>query len=365
MEPKKEVFNDQRFSRITKDPRFWEMPEKDRKIKIDKRFRAMFHDKKFKLKYTVDKRGRPVNHSSTEDLKRFYALSDSDSDVSEGDGKRTEKKKTKSKGKRGSEKSVDAKDSNVAGYKSSPVSRSDVFKNESQKGKPLKTMKDNKNTTAVSAVHEKDDSSVSCVNKKDLKNKTCKNEESSDLDEPEDSGETEEEKESDKNGELEEEIDDGEVTEESTSDDGEGETGEGSETDDDESDSGPDLARGKGNVETSSEDEEEDDMTDLFPKDPEIVHRWGELSEDAPREDKITCRLAVCNMDWDRLKAKDLLALFNSFTPKGGVIFSVKIYPSEFGKIRMKEEEISGPTELLSLPENVTEKDRFGDHNYV
>lgn len=62
-------------------------------------------------------------------------------------------------------------------------------------------------------------------------------------------------------------------------------------------------------------------------------------------------------MDWDRLKAKDLLALFNSFKPKGGVVFSVKIYPSEFGKQRMKEEQIQGPVELLSIPEDAPEKD--------
>uniref|UniRef100_A0A8I3ZZZ0 ESF1 nucleolar pre-rRNA processing protein homolog n=1 Tax=Callithrix jacchus TaxID=9483 RepID=A0A8I3ZZZ0_CALJA len=125
--------------------------------------------------------------------------------------------------------------------------------------------------------------------------------------------------------------------------------------DDDESDSGPDLARGKGNIETSSEDE--DDMADLFPEESGFEHAWRELDKDAPCADEITRRLAVCNMDWDRLKAKDLLALFNSFKPKGGVIFSVKIYPSEFGKERMKEEQVQGPVELLSIPEDAPEKD--------
>uniref|UniRef100_A0A8C5UXP6 ESF1 nucleolar pre-rRNA processing protein homolog n=1 Tax=Microcebus murinus TaxID=30608 RepID=A0A8C5UXP6_MICMU len=123
----------------------------------------------------------------------------------------------------------------------------------------------------------------------------------------------------------------------------------------DESDSGPDLARGKGNIETSSEDE--DDMADLFPEESGFEHAWRELDKDAPRADEITHRLAVCNMDWDRLKAKDLLALFNSFKPKGGVVFSVKIYPSEFGKERMKEEQVQGPVELLSIPEDAPEKD--------
>ncbi|NXF29785.1 ESF1 protein, partial [Nyctibius bracteatus] len=100
MASQEEILRDERFSCVTRDPRFWEMPEKERKIKIDKRFRAMFHDKKFKLKCTVDKRGRPLSYTSTENLRKFYALSESDSDLSENDSKEhTEKKKKKKKPK--------------------------------------------------------------------------------------------------------------------------------------------------------------------------------------------------------------------------------------------------------------------------
>lgn len=87
MSSKKNQGGDERFLRVQKDPRFWEMPEKERKIKIDKRFQSMFHDKRFKVKYTVDKRGRPINHTSTEDLKRFYKLSDSEDEDDEEDVK--------------------------------------------------------------------------------------------------------------------------------------------------------------------------------------------------------------------------------------------------------------------------------------
>ncbi|NWR13118.1 ESF1 protein, partial [Paradoxornis webbianus] len=97
MSSQEEILSDGRFSHIARDPRFWEMPERERKVKIDKRFRAMFHDKKFKLRYTVDKRGRPVNYSSAENLRRFYALSESDSDLSEGEGKELAGKKKKKK----------------------------------------------------------------------------------------------------------------------------------------------------------------------------------------------------------------------------------------------------------------------------
>lgn len=99
MSSKKNQGGDERFLRVQKDPRFWEMPERERKVKIDKRFQSMFHDKRFKVKYTVDKRGRPINLTSTEDLKRFYQVSDSEGDEDEGDEKSQKAAEVKKKSK--------------------------------------------------------------------------------------------------------------------------------------------------------------------------------------------------------------------------------------------------------------------------
>ncbi|XP_034053276.1 uncharacterized protein LOC117533561 isoform X2 [Gymnodraco acuticeps] len=82
---------DERFLRVQKDPRFWEMPERERKI--DKRFQSMFHDKRFTEKYTVNKRGRPINQTSTEDLKRFYNVSSSEDEDDDEEGVKSKKKK--------------------------------------------------------------------------------------------------------------------------------------------------------------------------------------------------------------------------------------------------------------------------------
>lgn len=106
-----------------------------------------------------------------------------------------------------------------------------------------------------------------------------------------------------------------------------------------------DYARGELPLmsDSSSDDESSEDENDpeLF-----IEHVWGELDNDAPQTEDSTKRLACCNMDWDRIRAADIMVLCNSFLPPGGSILSVKIYPSEFGKERMAEEELKGPQEL-------------------
>uniref|UniRef100_A0A3B5LXU0 ESF1, nucleolar pre-rRNA processing protein, homolog (S. cerevisiae) n=1 Tax=Xiphophorus couchianus TaxID=32473 RepID=A0A3B5LXU0_9TELE len=172
--------------------------------------------------------------------------------------------------------------------------------------------------------------------------------------------EEEEEKEEEEEEEEEKEEEDDVQHQSGDDDDDDDDEESGLDSDDD---SGPDLARGKGNMETSSdEDEDDDDVDDILRKEEEqIEHDWGELCRDARRSEEVSARLAVCNMDWDRMKAKDLLALFSSFVPKGGAVLSVKIFPSEFGKERLKVEETQGPPELKVLPddsENETEEDR-------
>ncbi|KAJ8794920.1 hypothetical protein J1605_018774 [Eschrichtius robustus] len=421
MASKQEIMSDQRFRRVAKDPRFWEMPEKDRKIKIDKRFRAMFHDKKFKLNYAVDKRGRPINHSTTEDLKRFYDLSDSDSDLSDEDNKALNQKKMKKKKpqtknekesknlveeKKKETKKINQKDSGkkndldnsgrIQKMKTSckskkiesisPKNDSKEFIQKSTKGKKA-IVQHNIDLFPKGKLRTVDSGTSEIAQSPKVKYSETGREIQSvvpfimarDSDGHENSAsgkmfdkealEEDSESASEIGGdeESEDEItgicravaadlhdDDGDDNDGGNENDEEEDEDEDSE-DDDESDSGPDLARGKGNIETSSEDEE--DVAYLLPEESGFEHAWRELDKDAPRADEITHRLAVCNMDWDRLKAKDLLALFNSFKPKGGVIFSVKIYPSEFGKERMKEEQVQGPVELLSIPEDAPEKD--------
>ena len=95
----------------------------------------------------------------------------------------------------------------------------------------------------------------------------------------------------------------------------------------------------------------------------EVEHDWAELDKDVVRSSDISRRLAVCNVDWDRIKAQDLFVLVNSFTPGGGSVLSVRIFASDFGKKRMAEEEVRGPIEVVATPVIDDDDDDDGDPN--
>jgi hypothetical protein len=64
---------------------------------------------------------------------------------------------------------------------------------------------------------------------------------------------------------------------------------------------------------------------------------------------EVTKRIAIVNLDWDHVRSTDLMALFASFLPanEGGRIEKISVYPSEFGKERMQQEELEGPPKAL------------------
>jgi len=62
-----------------------------------------------------------------------------------------------------------------------------------------------------------------------------------------------------------------------------------------------------------------------------------EFDADVERTDESTRRLAVCNMEWDRISAVELTVIFGSVLPPGDSILGVRKYRSENGKERMKK----------------------------
>ncbi|XP_038072502.1 ESF1 homolog [Patiria miniata] len=311
-----EAEDDNRFAIISHDPRFRKISQRARKVKIDKRFHGMFKDDNFKLKYTVDKRGRPINLTSNENLRKFYELSSSEDDESSEEGEVAQSASGEDVGKE-------------ASSKIRRLSGKEKLKDQLRRRKERRVEKP-KTLAPKSKVDGADEHQ-----KRPVQGTT--DEDDTDDDSDRDSGDSKDHRPSrSKRADL--------PAKQSL----------------------PlrvDLARGQGNMESSSDSDSDSDSdygsSDREEAGPEL--QWGELDRDAPRSGDQSARLALCNMDWDRVTGNDLLVLFNSFKPTGGVIHSVKIYPSEYGLEKMREEDARGPAELV---EDGGKSEEIGDDRH-
>lgn len=76
---------------------------------------------------------------------------------------------------------------------------------------------------------------------------------------------------------------------------------------------------------------------------------WDKLQTGIRHVEWASKRLAVCNMDWDHVKAEDLFLLLLSFKPASGELKTVSIYLSDFGAEQLEIEEKQGPKMDLKI----------------
>lgn len=111
-----------------------------------------------------------------------------------------------------------------------------------------------------------------------------------------------------------------------------------------------------GGLSSSSEEsdsEEEEEYDEEVVDQTELAGQGNEV----PMGD-VTDRLAAVNMDWDNIRASDIMAVASSFVPADGRILNVTIYPSEFGRGRLEREAIEGPPkEIFSAAAKERTKD--------
>jgi len=111
------------------------------------------------------------------------------------------------------------------------------------------------------------------------------------------------------------------------------------------------LREGKLDVSSSDEESSTDEDSESELEEEALV------AQDAQKENvptgEVSTRIAIVNLDWDNIRADDLMAVFSSFLPSGGRLLKVAVYPSEFGKERMEREEIEGPPKEIFATRNV------------
>lgn len=105
-----------------------------------------------------------------------------------------------------------------------------------------------------------------------------------------------------------------------------------------------DPARDGGFDASSSSDADSDDSDSDSASESSLLDATagGEQTDPIPLGE-VTHRIAAVNLDWDNIRASDILAVAASFAPSGGRVERVVVYPSEFGRERLGREETEGP----------------------
>lgn len=122
-----------------------------------------------------------------------------------------------------------------------------------------------------------------------------------------------------------------------------------------------DPARQGGFSESESSSDEEDEEVEEVEEEYANGMVPAEEQTDVPMGE-VTKRIAVVNLDWDNIRAVDLMAVAASFCPSSGYLTGVSVYPSEFGKERMERETLEGPPrELFTNTANADKGDEEDD----
>ena len=117
------------------------------------------------------------------------------------------------------------------------------------------------------------------------------------------------------------------------------------------------MARGEvSDMSSSSSSEEEEEEEEKNEDEYENVVQYADASQ------AVTKRLALVNLDWEKIEARDLFVVFNSFVPRNGQLISVTVYPSLLGMEEMKKEKKFGPSiEMTTLPPEKDEDEEEED----
>ncbi|KAF1966177.1 hypothetical protein BU23DRAFT_593325 [Bimuria novae-zelandiae CBS 107.79] len=97
-----------------------------------------------------------------------------------------------------------------------------------------------------------------------------------------------------------------------------------------------------GGLSSSSDDSDDEDDAEEDEDEVEDQTELAGQGNDVPMGE-VTSRLAAVNMDWDNIRATDIMAVASSFVPADGRLLNVTIYPSEFGQQRLEREAMEGP----------------------